>query len=61
MKGLFILIAILPLWFGTPAMADSAKGLEAAQRGDYTTVFNEWLPLAEQGDAKAQNILGTSN
>ena len=61
MKGFLVLTALLPLWFGTPALADIAKGVKAYQRGDYTTAFNEWLPLAEQGDAKAQNHLGTSN
>jgi TPR repeat protein len=28
------------------------------QRGDYATAFREWLPLAEQGDALAQQYLG---
>ena len=33
----------------------------AAQRGDYVTVLKLWMPLAEQGDAKAQIIVGGMN
>ena len=34
-------------------------GLSAYLAGDYATALQEWRPLAEQGDADAQNILGT--
>ena len=34
------------------------KGLDAANRGDFATALREWRPLAEQGDASAQNNLG---
>jgi len=34
--------------------ADFAKGLDAYQIGDYALAFEEWVPLAEQGDASAQ-------
>ena len=37
---------------------DFQKGLDAAQRGDYTTALKEWTSLAEQGDAKAQFNVG---
>ena len=37
---------------------DHAKGLDAAQRGDYATALKEFKPLAEQGDAIAQHNLG---
>jgi uncharacterized protein len=37
---------------------DYAKGLAAAQLGDFVTALKEWQPLAEQGDAEAQNGLG---
>ena len=30
----------------------------AANRGDFKTAYKLWLPLAEQGQAKAQNWLG---
>jgi hypothetical protein len=33
-------------------------GLAAYGRGDYATALQEWLPLAEQGDAVAQYNLG---
>ena len=38
--------------------ADLQKGLDAANRGDFATALREWRPLAEQGDASAQNNLG---
>ena len=37
---------------------DLQKGLEAAQKGDFAAALREWRPLAEQGDAEAQNNLG---
>ena len=40
------------------ASADFQKGAAAAQRGDYSTALREWKPLAEQGNADAQNNLG---
>ena len=49
------LVACLPLG----AMAQEFdKGLAAEQSGDFATAFQEWRPLAEQGDASAQNNLG---
>ena len=50
-------IALLPL-AGVPALADFQAGVDAYQKGDYTTAVNEWRPLAEQGDALAQYNLG---
>ena len=44
--------------FGIGWSDDFQKGLDAAQRGDYTTALKEWTSLAEQGDAKAQFNLG---
>ncbi|MFZ7136482.1 tetratricopeptide repeat protein [Avibacterium avium] len=34
------------------------QGLEAANKNDFATAFKLWLPLAEQGNAVAQNSLG---
>ena len=34
------------------------RGYAAYKSGDYATTLTEWRPLAEQGDAKAQNNLG---
>ena len=49
--------------FQSTAWADTPKqqfkqGLESAKKGDYQTAFKLWLPLAEQGLAKAQNRVG---
>ena len=40
------------------AWADLNDGMATAQRGDFATAFQEWLPLAEQGDASAQGAIG---
>ena len=34
------------------------QGLAAAEKGDHQTAFQFWKPLAEQGDANAQLLLG---
>jgi TPR repeat protein len=36
---------------------DFDKGEAAYKAGDYQTAFKEWMPLAESGDANAQNNL----
>jgi uncharacterized protein len=38
--------------------SDFGSGLSAYNRGDYTTAFRDWYPLAEHGDAAAQAGLG---
>ena len=43
---------------GVSWSADFQKGLDAYYRGDYTTALKKWAPLAEQGNAYAQNNLG---
>ncbi len=58
MKGIFLFAVILNVLLGTPAVADFAKGLAAAERGDYTTALKEWRPLAEQGESDARSNLG---
>ena len=53
------LAVVVALLFGAgSAWADLDDGLTSYQRGDYATAFREWLPLAEQGDALAQQYLG---
>ena len=37
---------------------DFDVGVAAHDRGDYAAALEEFRPLAEQGDAEAQNILG---
>ncbi len=51
----FALVVVLVV---APAWADLKAGVEAYQRGDYATALKECRPLAEQGDAHAQNNLG---
>ena len=41
------------------AWADFDDGFAAYERGDYATALKEFLPLAEQGHAKAQFFLGS--
>ncbi|WP_314342962.1 tetratricopeptide repeat protein [Haemophilus parahaemolyticus] len=44
-------------WADTPEQ-QLQQGLTAYKQSDYQTAFKLWLPLAEQGDAKAQFNLG---
>ena len=59
-KPLTFLLALtfLFLFSGSVYGDDFQDGLDAAQRQDYKTAHRLWLPLAEQGDAKAQYNLG---
>ncbi len=41
-----------------PAWAGWDEGVAAYERGDYATAIREWRPLADQGDAVAQNNIG---
>ena len=60
MKRLLVLpVLLLSLFVGNPAFsADFQKGWDAYNKKDYTTVLKEWTPLAEQGNADAQNNVG---
>jgi TPR repeat protein len=58
MKKILLLPVIYILLFCAPAFADFAKGLNAAQKGDFVTALKEWKPLAEQGNSAAQHNLG---
>ena len=53
-----ILATVLSLAFTQVTAQDFNKGLKAAQAGDYATALQEWKPLAEQGYANAQFMLG---
>ncbi len=48
----------LALMLAAPVLADFQAGLDAWKRGDYEAALKEWRPLAEQGDAEAQYLLG---
>lgn len=54
----FVFVPFL-LFIATESLsADFQKGLSAAERGDFATALLEWIPLAEQGDRRAQFFLG---
>ena len=46
------------LLLAATAWGDYDDGWVAHERGDYETAFEEFLPLAEQGDAWPQILLG---
>ena len=56
-------LVLFVLWFlpagVVPANADYYEGEAAYKRGDYATALKEVRPLAEQGHANAQALLGT--
>jgi TPR repeat protein len=58
MKGLLVLPIIYFLLIGAPALADFDDGLDAYDKGDYSTALKVWKPLAESGDLDAQVLLG---
>ena len=43
---------------GSAYAQDLDAGLRAAEAGDYASALQEWRPLAERGEALAQNNLG---
>ena len=54
MKRLFAILFFLFVSFSTSEAQDLDKGIRAYERDDYMTLLAEWLPLAENGNAKAQ-------
>ena len=52
------LILVLALLWPVTLLADPHVGVDAFNRGDFATAYREWLPLAEQGLARAQHNLG---
>lgn len=55
----FVVIVVLSSLLIAPAAAGPFEdGFAAASRGDYTTAYRLWRPLAEQGDAMTQLLLG---
>ena len=61
MKQLLILpVLLLTLLVGTPASsAEWNKGYAAYKSGDYATALREWTPLAKQGNAGIQSLVGS--
>ncbi len=61
LAGLALIAALcagFTLGLTAPAWAGFDEGVAAYNRGDYATAIREWRPLAEQGNAKVQLILG---
>ena len=52
--GLSLLFATVSVCYAQ----DFLKGAEAHEKGDYAAALHEWRPLADQGMADAQFILG---
>jgi len=57
-RTIVILLTIITIAFNAPARADYQTGVEAYSKRDFKAALNEWLPLAESGDATAQNAVG---
>ncbi len=56
----FVVLVTTAFAFGIgPAAADWDKGQAAFERGDIATALEEWRPLAEAGDARAQAAIGS--
>jgi len=51
------LIFLVPV-VSAPAWAGFQEGADAYGKGDYQTALNEWMPLAQAGNAQAQNAVG---
>ena len=51
-------LVALALLSSSPATAGWDEGLAAYEAADFPAALREWQPLAEQGDARAQEMLG---
>lgn len=58
MRFHLLLIALIAIAWPTAGRADYDDGLAAFQQGDYQAAFQEWEPLAHNGDVDAQFALG---
>lgn len=58
LKASTALLAAVVTVLALPAQADVKAGVEAWQKGDYSTAVSEWRPLAVQGDPDAQFNMG---
>ena len=60
MRNLIKTFIVVMLSFSHAVIAgDLEDGFTAARKGDFATSIRLWTPLAEQGDAAAQLLLGT--
>ena len=53
----FFVLLLFLLGMNVAVGADFQKGADAYNKGDYATALKEWRPLAEQGQAGAENNL----
>lgn len=53
-----LLLTFLSMTIAVPAWAGFQEGADAYYRGDYQTAMSEWMPLANSGNAEAQNAIG---
>jgi TPR repeat protein len=53
-----ILLTIITLGLSAPARSDYQTGVDAYSNGNFKQALEQWLPLAEGGDATAQNSVG---
>lgn len=51
--------SVLAILYTTQLWAGWKEGHDAYERGDYATALKEWGPMAQQGDAGVQLMLGT--
>ncbi|MHB1115236.1 tetratricopeptide repeat protein [Sideroxydans sp.] len=59
MKILKLILAGLLAVSALPAYAGFEDGVTAYQKQNYSTAFKEWKLLGDQGDARAQDCIGT--
>ena len=53
-----ILLTIITMGLSTPARSDYQTGVDAYSNGNFKQALEAWQPLAESGDATAQNSVG---
>ena len=58
MKRFIVTLCLALVSFSVGCSDDFKKGVEAYNKGDYATALKEWIPLADQGNVKAQYNLG---
>ena len=56
--GAILVGLILATGAAAPARADFESGVKAYDAGDFTTAYNDWLPIAAGGDPFAQRNIG---
>ena len=58
MRWATVMLELVVVLVAAPAWADVQAGVDAYEKGDYATALKEWRPLAAQGNAAAQALLG---